>query len=46
MLCGLHGMNFDHTPLPPWRFDYRMTLAVIATACCVIHRGVKRGRGL
>ncbi|AZP15182.1 magnesium and cobalt transport protein CorA [Streptomyces aquilus] len=42
MVCGVYGMNFDHMPELRWRFGYPMVLAVIATACFVIHRGFKR----
>lgn len=42
MVCGVYGMNFDHMPELHWRFGYLLALAVIATACLVIHRGFKR----
>ncbi|MFI1028552.1 magnesium and cobalt transport protein CorA [Streptomyces sp. NPDC020951] len=42
MVCGVYGMNFDHMPELRWRFGYPLVLAVIATACFVIHRGFKR----
>jgi magnesium transporter len=42
MVCGVYGMNFDHMPELRWRFGYPLVLAVIATACVVIHRGFKR----
>ncbi|MGW0949629.1 magnesium and cobalt transport protein CorA [Streptomyces sp. NPDC002623] len=42
MVCGVYGMNFEHMPELRWRFGYPLVLAVIATACFVIHRGFKR----
>ncbi|MFF3462419.1 magnesium and cobalt transport protein CorA [Streptomyces sp. NPDC001984] len=42
MVCGVYGMNFDHMPELHWRFGYPLALAVIATACFLIHRGFKR----
>ncbi|MFB7308452.1 magnesium/cobalt transporter CorA [Streptomyces sp. NPDC056192] len=42
MVCGVYGMNFDHMPELRWRYGYPLVLAVIATACLVIHRGFKR----
>ncbi|WP_406724006.1 magnesium and cobalt transport protein CorA [Streptomyces sp. GD-15H] len=42
MVCGVYGMNFDHMPELRWRFGYPLALAVIATACFLIHRGFKR----
>ncbi|MFI9042127.1 magnesium and cobalt transport protein CorA [Streptomyces sp. NPDC053726] len=42
MVCGVYGMNFDHMAELHWRFGYPLALAVIATACVVIHRGFKR----
>ncbi|NEA99093.1 magnesium and cobalt transport protein CorA [Streptomyces sp. SID13726] len=42
MVCGVYGMNFDHMPELRWRFGYPTVLAVIATACFLIHRGFKR----
>ncbi|MGW2047725.1 magnesium and cobalt transport protein CorA [Streptomyces sp. NPDC001858] len=42
MVCGVYGMNFEHMPELRWRFGYPLVLAVIVTACFVIHRGFKR----
>ncbi|MFI8517117.1 magnesium and cobalt transport protein CorA [Streptomyces sp. NPDC085481] len=42
MVCGVYGMNFDHMPELKWRYGYPLVLAVMATACFLIHRGFKR----
>jgi magnesium transporter len=42
MVCGVYGMNFDHMPELHWRYGYPLALAVIATACFIIHRSFKR----
>ncbi|MEC4018614.1 magnesium and cobalt transport protein CorA [Streptomyces sp. H27-D2] len=42
MICGVYGMNFDHMPELRWTYGYPFILAVIATACAVIHRGFRR----
>jgi magnesium transporter len=42
MVCGVYGMNFDHMPELRWTFGYPLVLAVIATACFLLHRNFKR----
>ncbi|MET9319659.1 magnesium/cobalt transporter CorA [Streptomyces sp. NPDC003038] len=42
MVCGVYGMNFDNMPELRWTYGYPATLAVMAVACFVIHRGFRR----
>ncbi|MGW1139431.1 magnesium and cobalt transport protein CorA [Streptomyces zhihengii] len=42
MVCGVYGMSFAHMPELRWTYGYPLVLAVIATACALIHRGFKR----
>ena len=42
MICGVYGMNFDHMPELHWTYGYPIALAVMATACLLIHRGFRR----
>lgn len=40
LVCGVYGMNFDHTPELGWTCGYPLVLGV--TACLFIHRGFRR----
>ncbi|MFH8569563.1 magnesium/cobalt transporter CorA [Streptomyces sp. NPDC017993] len=42
MVCGVYGMNFDHMPELRWTYGYPLVLAVMATACFLMHRGFRR----
>lgn len=42
MICGVYGMNFEHMPELRWTYGYPLVLAVMATACFLMHRGFRR----
>ncbi|MEU3371001.1 magnesium and cobalt transport protein CorA [Streptomyces sp. NPDC006660] len=42
MVCGVYGMNFDHMPELHWRYGYPVSMGLVAVACFVIHRTLKR----
>ncbi|NWF26922.1 magnesium and cobalt transport protein CorA [Streptomyces sp. PKU-EA00015] len=42
MVCGVYGMNFTHMPELRWTYGYPLVLAVMATACVLIHRSFRR----
>lgn len=42
MVCGVYGMNFSHMPELRWTYGYPLVLAVMATACVLIHRSFRR----
>ncbi|MFD3918541.1 magnesium and cobalt transport protein CorA [Streptomyces sp. NPDC058595] len=42
MVCGIYGMNFEHMPGLGWRYGYPAVVALMATACYVLHRSFRR----
>ncbi|MFD9870432.1 magnesium/cobalt transporter CorA [Streptomyces niveus] len=42
MVCGIYGMNFEHMPGLGWTYGYPAVLALMATACYVLHRSFRR----
>ncbi|MFF8957827.1 magnesium and cobalt transport protein CorA [Streptomyces sp. NPDC014894] len=41
MVCGVYGMNFEHMPELRWTYGYPAVLALMATACALIHRAFR-----
>jgi magnesium transporter len=42
MVGGIYGMNFEHMPELHWTFGYPLVLAVIALACFLVYRRLKK----
>ncbi|MGH8729998.1 MAG: magnesium/cobalt transporter CorA [Burkholderiales bacterium] len=42
MVGGIYGMNFERMPELEWRFGYPLVLGVIALACFLVYRRLKR----
>ncbi|MDD1063311.1 magnesium/cobalt transporter CorA [Streptomyces cocklensis] len=42
LISGIYGMNFDHMPELHWLYGYPIVVAVMVTACLLIHRGFRR----
>ncbi|MFI8165575.1 magnesium and cobalt transport protein CorA [Streptomyces sp. NPDC085931] len=46
LVVGIYGMNFDHMPELTWRYGYPAVLTVIAVACTLIYRTLRRNTWL
>jgi magnesium transporter len=42
MVAGVYGMNFQHMPELRWPWGYPALLAILVTACVLLHRRFKR----
>jgi magnesium transporter len=42
MIAGIYGMNFDHMPELRWVIGYPLALAVMAVACLVVYRRLRK----
>jgi magnesium transporter len=42
MIGGIYGMNFEYMPELEWRFGYPLVLGVVALACYLVYRRLKR----
>jgi magnesium transporter len=42
MIAGVYGMNFEHMPELEWELGYPAALAVMLTACLMLHRFFRR----
>ncbi|WP_354702074.1 Cobalt/magnesium transport protein CorA [Paraconexibacter sp. AEG42_29] len=42
MLAGIYGMNFEHMPELRWQYGYPLALGVMATACGLLYRRLRR----
>ncbi|MEV0648363.1 magnesium and cobalt transport protein CorA [Phytomonospora sp. NPDC050363] len=42
MIAGLYGMNFDFMPETKWRVGYPLVVTVMAVACWVVYRKLKK----
>ncbi|MEO3824506.1 magnesium/cobalt transporter CorA [Actinomadura sp. B10D3] len=41
-IAGIYGMNFDHMPELHWSFGYPLVLAVMAVACVLLFRRLRK----
>jgi magnesium transporter len=41
-IAGIYGMNFDHMPELHWSFGYPLVIAVMAVACVLLFRRLRR----
>ncbi|MFB4310071.1 magnesium/cobalt transporter CorA [Actinomadura sp. GTD37] len=41
-IAGIYGMNFDHMPELHWTFGYPLVIAVMAVACVLLFRRLRR----
>jgi magnesium transporter len=41
-IAGIYGMNFDNMPELRWHYGYFAVLAVIGSACLLLHRSFRR----
>lgn len=42
MIAGIYGMNFDHMPELSWRYGYPLIVGVMATACGLLYRRLRK----
>jgi magnesium transporter len=46
MVVGVYGMNFDVMPELHWKYGYPAVIALVITACVILHRIFTRNRWL